>query len=230
MGGGPDGVEDDVAPETAAVSYRRWTLSHPLVLHWVLNPGVAFNEVFLGQRLPKVMLVDQTSDRPFMERCFVPCPACGERHDARLWSRSNAIGHWFGYVCPECGGNIPCLWNLTSLLVLGVTAPAWIVPVLLWRKRWLEFERRRVVAKRQGAAVDAASVPWTRIGVLGFGGSLWLLTGVLPQVVALVQGDEVDGAHVLSTLPVCLVVGLGWGLSMRYFMTRRPRPSAYGSR
>ena len=103
--------------------YKVWQLPHPMVLHWVLNPGLAFNELILGQRLPKVMLVDKTSDAPLMERQYVPCPECNVLTDARVWGGSRSKGHWFGYVCPGCNGRIPCLWNLTSLVLLALTFP-----------------------------------------------------------------------------------------------------------
>ena len=33
--------------------YKVWKLPHPMLIHWVLNPGLAFNELILGQRVPK---------------------------------------------------------------------------------------------------------------------------------------------------------------------------------
>ena len=73
--------------------YKVWQLPHPMVLHWILNPGLTFNELILGQRLPKVMLIDKKGDAPLMERQYVPCS--------------------------ECNGRIPGLWNLTSLVLLA---------------------------------------------------------------------------------------------------------------
>jgi hypothetical protein len=72
--------------------YKVWQLPHPMVLHWVMNPGLAFNELILGQRLPKVMLVDKTSDAPLMERQYVPCPECNVLTDARVWGGSRSKG------------------------------------------------------------------------------------------------------------------------------------------
>jgi len=92
-------------PEYDRSKYTVWALPHPLVLNWVLNPGLAVNELLLGQRLPRVMLIDKTSDKPFVERTFVPCPHCGVIHDGRLWGKASAFGRWFGVVCPACGEN-----------------------------------------------------------------------------------------------------------------------------
>ncbi len=97
--------------------YSIWKLPNLLLVHWIINPAVAVNELILGQRLPKITLIDKTSDAPLLERQYIPCSECNTLHDARLWSKGNAFGHWFGYVCPSCGEKIPCLWNITSLLV-----------------------------------------------------------------------------------------------------------------
>ncbi len=42
--------------------YKVWKLPHPMLLHWIINPGLAFNELILGQRIPKITLIDKTSD------------------------------------------------------------------------------------------------------------------------------------------------------------------------
>ena len=104
-----------------------------------------------------------------------------------------------------------------------MTSPVWALPVILWKKRWLEFERRRAIAKRQKAPVDAAGVPWTRLGVLYFGGILWAVIGCLPQAVLWAHGREVDWSRVVISLVVCLAVGFFWGRLMKHFMSRRPR-------
>ena len=85
----------------------------------MLNPGLAINELILGQRVPKIMLIDQISDKPFMERTYVPCPHCDTYHDGRTWSQQNntAFKNWFGLYCPNCGDIIPCIRNWTSALI-----------------------------------------------------------------------------------------------------------------
>lgn len=57
--------------------YTVWTWKHPLMLHWILNPGLAFIELVLGMRMPATSLIERASPRPFVERQYVPCPACG---------------------------------------------------------------------------------------------------------------------------------------------------------
>lgn len=57
--------------------YSVQKLPNPLLLHWILNPGLAINEVILGQRIPQVTLIDKTSNASLIERTYVPCPSCG---------------------------------------------------------------------------------------------------------------------------------------------------------
>ena len=82
--------------------YEIWKLPHPDVLFWVLFPVFIFNELILGQRRPKVTLIDNNSDQPLLERCYFPCPHCETLNDIRIWANRNALGHWFGLVCPNC--------------------------------------------------------------------------------------------------------------------------------
>ena len=122
--------------------FKIWALPHPIVLHWVLNPGLMFNELILGQRQPKVSLIDKESDKSLLERCYIPCPHCETLNDNRLWGKRNTFGHWFGLVCPSCHQVIPCLWNIFSLAVLAITFPLWYFPARFFRQRWLEKEKR----------------------------------------------------------------------------------------
>ena len=105
-----------------------------------------FFELMLGLRLPKVVLVDKESDKPQMERSYIPCPHCETLNDRRLWANGNgnAFGHWFGLVCPSCHQVIPCLWNIFSLAVLAITYPLWYFPVRFFRHRWIEQDKERL--------------------------------------------------------------------------------------
>ena len=115
-------------PEFDRNKYTVRALPDGAMLFWILNPGAAFNELFLGQRVPKVMLIDRTSDQPLFLRTYIPCPHCGTLHPGMLWGKGNAFGHWYGYLCLTCDKIIPCLWNCTSLLILTITFPLWILP------------------------------------------------------------------------------------------------------
>ena len=192
-----------------------------MILQWVINPGLAFNELFLGQRLPKVTLVEKHSDKPLVERTYVPCPHCTAMHDGRLWGKGNAFGHWFGYVCPACGENIPCLWNVISLLLLLIAFPIWYLPARLLRPRWIEFEKKRLKRSRNRPVIQAKNINWILRGTLAFGGIMWLAVSVTPLIVRLVQGRESSIAAVWIQLPIWLLAGLIWGLFMHIWMNKR---------
>ncbi|MBM7073482.1 hypothetical protein JQC92_15820 [Shewanella sp. 202IG2-18] len=155
--------------------YSVWKLPNLLLIHWVINPALAFNELILGQRLPKITLIDKTSDAPLLERQYIPCPHCESLHDARLWSKRNAFGHWFGYVCPSCSEKIPCLWNLTSLLILAVTFPIWVPIKHFCESKWLQFEKQRLSKAQHQPLVKASPKLWLKLGVL-FGLIMFIVT------------------------------------------------------
>lgn len=127
-------------------------LASPQLLFWAINPVMAINELILGQRLPQVILIEKHSTQPMLERQFIPCPHCKALNPARLWSSGNAFAHWFGYVCPECSGTIPCLWNVTSLLLLALTAPIWLLLKKPLQQRCKIKSLKRVIAMKQKTA------------------------------------------------------------------------------
>ena len=197
--------------------YTLWTVRHPLLWFWVLFPVTILNELILGQRIPKVMLTDKESDKPWMERTYVPCPHCETLNDQRLWAKSNAFGHWFGYVCPRCHEIIPCLWNIFSLAVLAITFPVWYFPARFFRRRWLEIEKKRVAKALERPLIEMKRIHWLLIGTFGVGGLSW----VFLEVVMVSTGEEWDLKTMLRNLPTSMVTGFVWGLAMRFFMNRK---------
>lgn len=156
--------------------YSEQKLPNFMLLHWILNPGLAVNEIFLGQRIPRVMLIDKTSSAPLMRSYYVPCPHCGSVHSSMLWSGANGFGHWFGLICPHCRGKIPCLWNLTSLMILLVSFPIWLPIKMVFEKRYLTYELRRLEnAKSMVEALpEVNGKSWIRAGLV-FGSMTFLL-------------------------------------------------------
>ena len=195
--------------------YKVWKLPHPLLLHWVLNPGLAFNELVLGQRIPKVSLVDITSDAPLMERQYVPCPHCNYINDGRRWAGNQAFGHWFGYLCPECHGKIPCLWNFTSLILLAITFPLWIWFKPRIEAAWIEKEKSRLVDLSSVELPLASNTSWLRMG-LGFG-LLMFCFMTLPMVIQ----DQLTAREVGIEFIIWMIVGLMFGGTMKFFLGRR---------
>jgi uncharacterized protein (TIGR02996 family) len=103
----------------------RWDAKNPLVLHWIINPGLAVNELLLGQRVPAVMLLCRS--------CLagaVRCPVC-RRHIPTQKFSEHAFGNWSGYRCPDCDCPLPMLRNLLAGLVVGLGKLAW----RLWARK-----------------------------------------------------------------------------------------------
>ena len=192
-------------------------LPHPLILFWVLYPGVILHELILGQRLPKVMLIDKESDKPLLERTYVPCPHCETLNDRRrLWAKWDACGHWFGFVCPSCHQVIPCLWNIFSLAILAITFPLWYFPARFFRRRWLEKEKERVANALERPLIQAKPINWFFRGifdVVEHGWSGW----VGFEVWVVLDGGEWDLKTMLERLPFYLLGGFIWGSFMHVY-------------
>lgn len=130
-----------VCPLCHGSDHTVWGVPHPLILHWVINPGLAVNELLLGQRLPKQMFVCQSCHDPLGWRTFVHCPGCGLYSGSMIWSGINGFGHWLGLVCPECGLCLPTLANwVTRAVSAGV--------VLAYRALGRPFESRLLALQR----------------------------------------------------------------------------------
>ena len=195
--------------------FKVWALPNLMLLHWVINPGLAFNELVLGQRVPKVTLIDKTMDAPLMERQFVPCPECGALNDGRMWSKSNSFGHWFGYVCPECNGRIPCLWNFTSLIILGITFPLWIWFKKPLEEKWFQREKRRFTKVSEGGLGTVKDTKWHMIGIR---------TSLLMFILLLfirIGSDQVSILGLVILSIICAFGGLAFGLFMKTFLSSR---------
>jgi hypothetical protein len=105
-------VDAGQCPTCRAEDFTVWTWRHPMMLHWIANPGLAFNELVLGQRMPARANVCRQC-----RTSFVDCPHCNRAIDAVQWGGRSALGHWRGLPCPHCGGSIPVLSNALAFLV-----------------------------------------------------------------------------------------------------------------
>jgi hypothetical protein len=91
-------------------------------------------------------------------------------HHGLCWAKGNAFGHWFGLFCPDCGGRIPVLMNIFSILVAAATAPLWYPAWLLFGKHWINWEKERAqLARRQIGHRQLLPKNWIAWGILGFG-------------------------------------------------------------
>lgn len=52
--------------------YKGRTWKNPMMLHWIVNPGLAFNELVLGQRVPKVMLIERNDSKACRKKHSFP--------------------------------------------------------------------------------------------------------------------------------------------------------------
>lgn len=199
-------------------------LPHWALVHWVLNPGLAINELVLGQRLVQVSLIDHTSPAPLVDRTYYPCDTCGAQNAAGLYERRR-IGNHAGLVCAACGDKLPTLKNALSWVVLMITWPLWkplerrFGPGLLARQR---------AALTADAAIDAP--PPKPVSALNMGLMFGCTMGVFFFVQSLVQlsaatpGDWVSagiGAGLGGT-----IAGVIFGATMKAVLARGGRSSA----
>ncbi len=200
--------------------YKVWDQRHWSIIHIMVNPGLAFNELVLGQRIPKLMLIDKTSDKPLVERSYIPCPHCNTYHDGRTWSYQNGTGfkNWFGLYCPNCGAIIPCVRNWTAALLMAITYPLWFWWVGRWKESWLRQQPERY-ANIDLEAVQFKKINWVKIGMIWGGLMFVAMTLVLPPVI----GVPYELSFVVVTAPVCLVGGLLFGLVMKWLMGKKAR-------
>lgn len=187
-------------------------------IHYLLNPGLAFNELVLGQRIPKVMLIDQTSDLPLMERYYVPCPHCDTLHDGRTWSSINktAFKNWFGLFCPNCQSIIPCFSNWTASCFRAVTFPFWFWWIRHWKQSWLNDQPLRY-ENISFEKITHKQINWVKIG-LAWGGMMFgAMALILPFIVGVKNGLLIS----LIVLPICMIAGLLFGLTVKATMGKK---------
>jgi hypothetical protein len=199
--------------------YKIYTWKNWIVLHYIINPGLAFNELILGQRIPKVSLEDLTSEEPFLERSYVPCPRCETIHDGRTWSTQNgtAFKNWFGLYCPNCGEIIPCLMNLTTLLILTITFPLWGWFRKSLKQRWLEKQPDRY----KEIDINQVENPFEGKGWIKEGLSWGFLTSILLLIFFPIIGIDIFSRQVIVTVIGLVVVGGPlFGFTMKLFFSQ----------
>jgi len=192
--------------------YKVWTWKNPMMLHWIINPGLVFNELVLGQRIPKVMLIEKTSNKSLAEKSFVPCPHCDTLHSGLKWTPQNktAFKNWFGYYCDNCGKIIPCLTNLTSYIILGLTFPIWFWFKDKWKTKWLEKQKVKF-SKPLNLTIPELKSKWWRAGLIwGF-----FMYVTLTILFPFIQGKDITQKALLIGIPLWTVGGLLFGYTMK---------------
>ncbi len=137
-----------------------------MIVNWVLNPGLAVNELLLGQRIPKITYFCKSCGNDTTYVRYYQCPECQRFHEEAIWTGNTSFGHWFGMICPDCGGEIPCVLNLVSWGILTRLSPVnWVLRLMFGRKyvTWEQHRaansRRHLEAQRCQQAVSAESIP-----------------------------------------------------------------------
>ena len=197
--------------------YKVYTWKNWMMLHWILNPGLAINQLILGQRVPKVSLEDKTIDKPRIERTLVPCPHCETLHDGRTWSteKGTAFKNWFGLYCKSCGNIIPCLTNGLSFLIRAITFPIWGWFRKSLKEKWLEKQPKRyenIDIKHISNPFDKKS--WIKTG-LSWGAFMFLVMSI---GFTYFEGEEITLKTLLLGLVIWTIGGLGFGYTMKLFM------------
>lgn len=194
--------------------YKAIQLPNWMLLHWLINPAMAINELVLGQRIPKLSLIDQHSDRPLLERQLLPCPHCNTLHNALRWSKSKAFGNWFGLLCPHCKNDIPCILNYTSVILLALTAPIWF----WFHKPLKQLWRAKKLQKMQASETQPTSrtrFPYLKMGIF-FGLFMLLFSLVMLQVQA-----NFTLSSVLTAIGVNILGGIFFGGWMKFVLERK---------
>lgn len=194
--------------------YKAWTWKHPFVLHFILNPGLAFNELVLGQRVPKIMLIEKNSRLSLVERSYVPCPHCHTLHSSMKWSHQNktAFGNWYGLYCDHCGGIIPCVRNLTSYVFLLISFPFWYFSMEKRKQKWLQKQQQKFA---KPLSLSSPQEAWWQSG-LSFG----FLFFILDLLIHWYMDGEITRKVIVSEFITACICGLFFGLSMRWLLQR----------
>ncbi|MDO3384631.1 hypothetical protein QWI17_02140 [Gilvimarinus sp. SDUM040013] len=194
--------------------YKVLKLPNLMLVHWVMNPGLVFNELVLGQRIPKVTLTDKTSDAPLMERQYVPCPHCHTIHSSDAWPKKGMFGNWFGLLCPSCDGIIPCLWNYTSLVLLAMTFPIWGWLRRPLETRWRAFKKKQLLQNIDAEPTKAKDVSWLKMG-LAYGTFMFCAMTLIKFITS-----ELNQQDILIQAAIWLLGGLAFGGVMKFLMGR----------
>ena len=192
--------------------------------HYVLNPGVAVNELVLGQRLPMRTLVCKACDLPLHERSYVPCTECGTLHGFEVQRHYFAFGNYFGLFCPSCNKEIPCTRNLTARVITGITTPLLSIPIKASKEKWLENRKRKLLALNNDLTIKQPEpkLSYMKMGIQ-YGFFMFLFCMIMLVSSFLFYGTPITSfiSLTVSSFIICALGGLAFGYSMRWFMEKK---------
>jgi hypothetical protein len=197
--------------------YKIWTWKSPVMLHWIINPGCIFGD-FVGFRQPKVILIERKSSKSMVERTLIPCPHCQTLHSGLKWSKQNktASKNWFGLYCDNCGKIIPCVANLISYILLGLTFPIWFWFKDKLKANWLEKQKLKF-SQPLNLTYSEPKRKWLLDGLI-WGFLMYLFMVIL---FPLIQGKDITQKGLLIGVPVWMACGLLFGLTMKWIYRKR---------
>ena len=204
------------------IKYKIWNWKSPVILHWIINPGLVINELILGQTIPKIMLIEREGDKPFYQRSLVPCPHCKTLHNGLKWSAQNktAFKNWYGFYCDNCGEIIPPQRNLTSLLIIIITFPIWGWFRKSLKNKWINIQPERYKDINLEIS-DNKNITknWLKSGLF-FGLFMFvIMTFIFP----LIEQEQITQKSILIGIPVWLIGGLFFGYTMKIWMNKKGR-------
>ncbi len=201
-------------------TFKVYTWKNWMMIHWILNPGLAINELLLGQRVPKLTLENITSNKTKFERIVIPCPHCKVLHDGRTWSTESgtAFKNWFGLYCKNCGKTIPCLLNAFSLIILIITFPLWGWFKKSLKSKWLDRQPDRY----KNIDIGQIKNPFHK--------KKWVVTGLSWGIIMFVimsvgypyfSSEEITLKSLSLGIGIWTIGGLSFGYSMKIYMNKR---------
>jgi len=200
--------------------YKIWDWKSPVILHWIINPGLVINELILGQTIPKVMLIEREGEKPFNQRSFIPCPHCGELHSGLKYSAQNktSLKNWFGFYCDKCSKIIPVQRNLTSLIVLAITFPIWGWFRKSLEQNWLDKQPERYQNLNLELATPKISAKkWLIMGLVW---GLFMYV-IMIFIFPLIMQEEITQKSMLIGISIWLIGGLSFGFTMKIWMNSK---------
>ena len=194
---------------------RTW--KSPVMLHWIINPGCIVGDL-MGIRQPKTMLIERDASKSLVERTWIPCPHCGTLHSGLKWSKQNKTvsKNWFGLYCNNCGKIIPCVANLISYILLGLTFPIWFWFKDRLKEKWLE-EQKAKFSKPLNLTYSESRDQWWRAGLF-FGFIMYVFNTILNP---LVEGENITLTGLLIGIPIWTIVGFLFGYTMKFINRKK---------
>ncbi len=112
--------------------------------HWILNPGLAINEIIFGTRIPSAVLLDDELGNTLVDQQLIVCQHCGHEMPYKNMDRFIGMGLWFGMFCSQCRERIPCVLNVFTAISACIVLPLWYPFWMFFKERYIDYCTRRL--------------------------------------------------------------------------------------